>query len=153
VFDNQDKQIKSFAAPKGNDTTVTHVANFVEAVRHRDAGQLHAPALEGHLSTACAHMANVSYRLGAELNPEAIRAAIQTAAPTPETARVFGDVFERYQEHLAARGVARQAAPGVLGAWVTLDPAGERFVGPLADRANALAARAYRAPFVVPTVA
>jgi hypothetical protein len=132
---------------------VTHVTNFVEALRHRDAGQLHAPALEGHLSTACAHMANVSHRLGAESDPEAIREAIQKAAPATGAAGAFADVFERYQEYLAANGVGRHVAPGVLGAWVTLDPASERFVGALADRANAIATREYRAPFVVPTVA
>jgi predicted dehydrogenase len=153
AFDNQDKEIKVFASPKGSDPTVTHVTNFVEAVRSRNAGQLHAPALEGHLSTACAHIANVSYRLGAEANPEAVREAIQQAAPAAGVAREFADVFERYQEHLTARGVARSATPGVLGAWVTLDPASERFVGALADRANAIATREYRTPFVVPTVA
>ncbi|MCX5645449.1 MAG: Gfo/Idh/MocA family oxidoreductase [Phycisphaerae bacterium] len=153
AFDNQDQEIKKFAGPKPNDMVVTHVTNFVEAVRSRNAGQLHAPALEGHLSTACAHIANVSHRLGAESNPEAIRAAIQKAAPTTEAAGVFADVFERYQQYLAANGVARNAAPGVLGAWVTLDSASERFVGAFADQANAIATREYRAPFVVPTVA
>jgi predicted dehydrogenase len=153
VFDNQDKEVKSFAGPKAGDMVVTHVTNFVEAVRHRSAGQLHAPALEGHLSTACAHMANVSHRLGAESNPEAIREAIEKAAPTAEATTACADVFERYQQHLAAHGVTRPVAPGVLGAWVTLDPASERFVGAFADRANAIATRAYREPFVVPTVA
>ena len=132
---------------------VTHVTNFVEAVRNRDAAQLQAPALEGHLSTACAHMANVSHRLGATADPEAIRAALQKAAPAPASASAFADVFERYQEYLTANGVARSVAPGVLGAWVTLDPASERFVGALADQANVLATREYRQPFVVPTVA
>ena len=153
AFDNQDQKIRDFVAPKGNDTTVTHVTNFVEVVRNRDAGRLHAPALEGHLSTACAHMANVSHRLGAASSPEAIRAAIQKAAPTAGTARAFADVFEGYQQYLTANGAAPSIAPGVLGAWVTLDPAGERFVGDFADRANAIAMREYRAPFVVPTVA
>jgi predicted dehydrogenase len=153
AFDNQDKEVKKFAGPNPNDMVVTHVTNFVEAVRSRDADQLHAPALEGHLSAACAHMANVSHRLGAASNPEAIRDAIQKAAPTTATATAFADVFERYQQYLAANGVARNVAPGVLGAWVTLGPASERFVGALADRANALATRAYRAPFIVPTVA
>ncbi len=153
AFDNQDKEIKVFASPKGSDPTVTHVTNFVQAVRSRNAGQLHAPALEGHLSTACVHMANVSYRLGAESDPEMVREAIQVAASVAGVAKEFADVFERYQEHLSARGVARPVAPGVLGAWVTLDPASERFVDAWADRANAIAMCAYRAPFVVPTVA
>ena len=153
AFDKQGKQIKFFAGPDANDMVVTHGTNFVEAVRSRDAGQLHAPALEGHLSTACAHVANVSYRLGAESSPETIRAAIQKAAPATGTVKDFADVFERYEAHLAARGVVRNAAPGVLGAWVTLDPTSEQFVGTLADRANAIATREYRPPFVVPAVA
>jgi predicted dehydrogenase len=152
AFDPQDKEIKDFAGPDPNDVAVTHVTNFVEAVRSRNAGQLHAPALEGHLSVACAHMANVSHRLGAESNPEAIREAIQKASPSTGTAKVFGDVFERYQEYLSAHGVARPVSPGVLGAWVTLDAASECFVGALADRANAIATREYRKPFVVPTI-
>jgi len=153
ALDNQDQEIKKFTGPRANDVGVTHAANFIAATRSRNAGQLHAPALEGHLSTACAHAANVSYRLGTPSNPEAIRAAIQQAAPTPATATAFADVFERYQQHLTARGITPPVAPGVLGAWVTLDPATERFVGPLADQANALATRTCRAPFVVPTVA
>jgi predicted dehydrogenase len=153
ALDNQDKEVKSFANPERTNVEVMHATNFVEAVRSRDAGQLHAPALEGHLSTACAHVANVSYRLGAESSSEAIRAAIQKEAPGTDVAKVFADVFERYEAHLAAHGVAGKGVPGALGAWVTLDPASERFVGPLADRANALATREYRKPFVVPTVA
>jgi hypothetical protein len=98
-------------------------------------------------------MANVSHRLGAEANPEAIRQAIQKASPGTEAAGAFADVFERYQQYLASNGVARGVTPGILGAWVTLDPASERFVGALADRANAVATREYRAPFVVPAVA
>lgn len=153
AFDTQDREIKSFAGPDSNDMVVTHTTNFVEAVRDRDAKRLHAPALEGHLSAACAHMANVSHRLGVESDPEAIREAIETAAPTTATATAFGDVFERYQQYLTANGVARPVWPGVLGAWVTLDAASERFVGALADRANAIATREYREPFVVPTIA
>jgi predicted dehydrogenase len=153
AFDHQDQEIRKFAGPKAGDMVVTHVTNFVAAMRSRNAGQLHAPVLEGHLSTACAHVANVSHRLGATADPEAIRAAIQKAAPTTAAATAFADVFERYEQHLAIHGVTRPVAPGVLGAWVTLDPARERFVGPLADQANALATRAYRAPFIMPTVA
>jgi predicted dehydrogenase len=153
AFDSQDKEIKKFAGPDSNDMVVTHVTNFVEAVRSRNAGQLHAPAWEGHLSTACAHMANVSHRLGAEADPEAIRQAIQKAAPASGVTTAFADVFERYEQYLAANDVAPNVAPGILGAWVTLDPASERFVGAFADRANALATRAYRPPFVVPAVA
>ena len=51
--------------------TSAHMANFLAAVRSRRAGDLHAEALEGHVSTACCHMANISYRLGKRSPPEA----------------------------------------------------------------------------------
>ena len=57
-------------------------------------------------------------------------------------AKEFADVFARYQAYLAANGVDRNAAPGVLGAWATLDPVSERFVGEFADRAQAIATAA-----------
>src|SRR6185437_1586884 len=37
---------------------------------------LAAEALEGHRSTACCHMANVSHRIGKRASPEAIRTAL-----------------------------------------------------------------------------
>jgi predicted dehydrogenase len=41
-----------------------HFANFTKAVRSRNAGDLHADILEGHLSSALCHLGNISYRLG-----------------------------------------------------------------------------------------
>jgi predicted dehydrogenase len=41
-----------------------HFVNFIECVRSRDAGNLHAPIQEGYLSTTLVHLANASYRLG-----------------------------------------------------------------------------------------
>src|SRR6202035_5326424 len=49
-----------------------HLSNFVAAVRSRKAGDLAAEALQGHLSAACCHMANISHRLGKQSSPEAI---------------------------------------------------------------------------------
>ncbi len=45
-----------------------HFANFIECVRSRKAEDLHAPILEGHLSSALVHLANASYRLGRTIN-------------------------------------------------------------------------------------
>jgi hypothetical protein len=39
-----------------------HFANFIEAVRSRKSEDLHSGALEGHLSAALCHLANVAYR-------------------------------------------------------------------------------------------
>lgn len=41
-----------------------HFVNFIECMRSRKAEDLHAPILEGYLSTTLVHLANASYRLG-----------------------------------------------------------------------------------------
>ncbi len=47
--------------------TGPHIANFLHAVRSRRHEDLNADILEGHLSAALCHMANISYRLGRAL--------------------------------------------------------------------------------------
>ena len=44
-----------------------HFANFIDAVRANDWMKLNADILEGHMSTAYCHLANISNRLGREL--------------------------------------------------------------------------------------
>ena len=146
VYDKQGKKIKSFSGPNFQQIQTAHVANFVEAVRTRNGGHLKAPIVEGHRSTACCHLANVSYRIGKQSNPEAI--AERTRA-NPELA----DAFERCREHLLSSGVDLGKTRGVLGPWVTLDAASEQFVGDFAQEANAIGVRQPREPFVVPTIA
>jgi predicted dehydrogenase len=50
-----------------NDLSDAHFANFIEAVRKRDVGILHAPIEEGHKSAALCHLANIAYRVGRTL--------------------------------------------------------------------------------------
>ena len=123
-----------------------HIFNFISAVRSRKVEDLRADVLEGHLSTALVHLANISYRLGAEHSAGEVGDAIKDRGN--EAVESFG----RLREHLAANGVDFSKARFVLGPWLELDPATERFVGDadLARRANELARGRYRAPFVVP---
>ena len=51
-------------APVSNE----HFVNFIDCVRSRNAANLHAPILEGYLSTSLVHLANASYRLGRTIN-------------------------------------------------------------------------------------
>jgi len=44
-----------------------HVANFLSVVRSRNLRNLAAGILEGHISAAMCHMANISYRVGRSL--------------------------------------------------------------------------------------
>ena len=45
-----------------------HFVNFIECVRSRNSGNLHAPIREGYLSSTLVHLANASYRLGRTIN-------------------------------------------------------------------------------------
>jgi predicted dehydrogenase len=44
-----------------------HFQNFIDCVRSRKSGDLHAPITEGHKSVTLVHLANASYRLGRSL--------------------------------------------------------------------------------------
>ena len=62
-------------APVGNE----HFVNFIECMRSRKAGDLHAPIREGYLSSTLVHLANASYRLGRTIHLD------------PQTEMVVGD--------------------------------------------------------------
>lgn len=147
LFDSEGKKIKDIAddgSSKGLEAS--HLSNFLAAVRSRKAGDLAAEAVQGHLSAAGCHAANISYRLGKQSPPEAIRQTVQGN-------RVLLDAFERCREYLSENGVELSATPAVLGPWVTYDPKPERFVKDFAAQANELSRRHYRRPFVVPELA
>jgi len=59
--------------------TNEHFVNFIECMRSRNAENLHAPILEGHLSATLVHLGNAAYRLGRTLNYD------------PEKEQVIGD--------------------------------------------------------------
>jgi len=52
------------AAPGGSE----HFANFIDAIRSGNDGDLNCDILDGHFSAALPHLANISYRLGRELH-------------------------------------------------------------------------------------
>ena len=144
IFDRQGKKVhdlKEGDSPKALE--LAHLSAFLAAVRSRKASDLAAEALEGHRSTACCHMANVSHRLGKQSPPEAIRATLTGNAE-------MADAFERCREYLRGNGVDLGATAATVGPWVSLDEKQGRFVGDFADAANELSRREYRKPFVVP---
>jgi hypothetical protein len=102
--------------------------------------------LQGHLSAACCHMANISHRLGRPSAPEEISAAIRAKGE-------LSDAFERCRGYLRENGVDLATTPAALGPWVSFDAGKQRFVHEFADAANQLSRRQYREPFVVPKIA
>jgi len=145
-YDRQGKKIQDLRdgdSPKTLETT--HLSSFVTAVRSRKTSDLAIETLQGHYSTACCHMANVSHRLGKHASPEAIRSTMTGNGE-------LLDAFERCRESLHKNGVELDATPATLGPWVTFDAKQGRFVGDFADAANALSRREYRKPFEVPEI-
>ena len=88
-------------------------------------------------------MGNISYRLGAARNPEEVQEALRAD-------KAGSEAFGRFREHLALHGVDLQGKPAVMGPWLEMDSATERFTGPHAAQANALVRRQYRHPYVIP---
>lgn len=135
AFDNDGKEMKSF---KGSED---HKANFIKAVRSRKHTDLNADILEGHLSSALCHTANISYRLGKQTSQGEIREALKANTAAVET-------LGRFEEHLGANGVKLDMTKATLGAFLRMDGKAEKFIGNA--KANELLTRDYRKPFVVP---
>ncbi|HEX3719503.1 MAG TPA: Gfo/Idh/MocA family oxidoreductase [Verrucomicrobiae bacterium] len=134
VHDNDGKVIKSF---KGS---TSHFENFIKAVRSRNQNELNAPILEGHLSTALCHTANISYRLGKQQAPDAIREQIKGDKEATTT-------FQRMTEHVAANGVDMDKTPATLGMMLRMNQADASFVEN--QDANDLLMRKPREPYII----
>jgi predicted dehydrogenase len=137
VYDKDGKEIKTFEGG------ASHYENFIKAVRSRKHTDLNADILEGHLSSALCHTANISYRLGKTHSPEEIREAVKTD-------KDLAEAVGRMEEHLAANSVDLQKSPATLGAVLKMDGKSERFIGN--SKADQLLTREYRKPFVVPAI-
>ena len=139
AYDNNGKRIKQFPGEGG----LGHQANFIQAMRSRKVSDLRADVLEGHISAALCHMANISYRLGRKETAEKITEAIAENS-------VLTEAFERCLVHLRANEVDVRKEPLTIGPCLTFDQTSERFVGKFGDWANMFVRRNYREPFVVP---
>ena len=88
AFDNRGQKVKTFHGASN------HFSNFISAVQSRSQEDLNCPILEGHLSSALCHLANVSYRLGKD-QPFPVRS--QQVMEDMDLAEAFG----RFEQHLA----------------------------------------------------
>jgi predicted dehydrogenase len=129
AYDRDGKELQRFNG--GNDTF--HFNNFVDVVRSGRMSDLNAPPLEGHLSAALSHLANISYRLA--------EPASLDQAPKDEA-------VQRMVKHLEDNGISRSDASFRIGRRLHLDNAKETFGRDA--QANQLLTRHDRAPFVVP---
>lgn len=114
--------------------------NFIDCVRNRKREALVADILEGHRSSACCHLGNISYRL-AQARP------FEKPADLGRDATV-GDSIMTLLDNTRAIGVDPARATLWVGPKLKFDPRKERFSGN--QEANRLLTREYRPPFVVP---
>jgi predicted dehydrogenase len=144
VYGTDGKEIKRFTTPKDKAGDGGHFGNFVKAVRSGQVSDLNGDILEGHLSSALCHLANVSYRLGSE-------------QPYSKTGKAFGDdkdaaeTLARTADHLKDNRVPLDETNYRVGRRLTVDVAKETFGSD--QEANALLTREYRKPFVMPQTA
>ncbi len=116
--------------------------NFINCVRSRKQEELNAPIDQGHLSAACCHLGNISYRLG-ELVP------FNKKAGTLGDDKDAVEALENMKDHLGRQTEMKlEESQYRLGRKLQYDAQAEKFVGdPEADK---LLTRPYRQPFVVP---
>ncbi len=117
-----------------------HFANFIDAVRSRNHADLHLDIEDGHLSSALAHLGNVSYRLG------------QAVAEGTRPSHFSNDphvtqTLDSFEAHLAESGVDFNATKFYLGQELSIDPKTERASD---EAANRLFTREYRQGFELP---
>lgn len=119
--------------------------NFMEAVRSRNTDNLFADCEETHISSALCHTGLISHRLGDPMHGEEVVERIQDDKLL--TAR-----YESMADHLDKNGVDLDAETIVLGAALKFNPDTEWFDGndDLDEKANRLATRVYRDPYIVP---
>jgi len=135
VYDADGKEIQKFKEG-GN-----HFKNFIEAVKNRTQNSLHAPILEGHISSALCHTANISYRLGMACTQDTIREKLKGNALAQET-------FESLNMHLKTNLVDLATTKAMFGEYVTMDPVAETISGN--PEATKLLKREYHAPYTIP---
>ncbi|MFT5288102.1 MAG: putative dehydrogenase [Planctomycetota bacterium] len=116
-----------------------HFANFIQAVRARDASLLNADIAEGHISSALCHVGNISYLAGRAATLEDVQASVGDGAGR--------NALDRMQKHLVDNGIDLGSDRMTLGRHLSIDPATESILGD--DLAQAMMTRNYRAPFVV----
>ncbi len=117
-----------------------HFANFVKAIKSRRHEDLNLDIEDGHLSSALAHLGNVSWTLG-EAVPPGTRPTLAAADPHV-TASL--DTFDGY---LGDHQIDFETTQLRLGRELTIDPATERSTD---AEANRLFTREYRKGYELP---
>jgi hypothetical protein len=119
-----------------------HFANFVKAIKSRNYKDLHLDIEDGHLSSALAHLGNVSWTLGEVVPPGTRPSLAATDKQVAESLGTFGT-------YLDDNAIDFGKTPLKLGRELTIDPQTEQSTDP---EANRLFTREYRKGYELPRV-
>jgi len=137
AFDPQGRLVHAFQGSRDD-----HFANFVAAAKAHNPKLLRAEVLEGHLSCAHSHLANVSYYLAKPASVVQIRERLRGLKTNADV----DECLDRTVEHLKANSVDLTKTPLALGPMLKIDSKQEKIIGNPA--ATALMSREWRRPFV-----
>ena len=143
VTDNKGKEITKI---EGSTSSGGHFANFIEAVRSRKSSDLFAECEETHISSALCHTGLISHQLGQQMHDTDVREAIKSDS-------LLAGRYAAMEEHLRLNDVDLSKETISLGPWLKFNPDSEQFEGNdqgIDAKANKLATRVYRAPYIVP---
>jgi len=131
AVDDKGKTIRKFTGGG------SHYQTWVDAIFHgnQEPGR---GAESGHLSSALAHIGNISWRL-----------AERTGSQSAPDLELVDEALERMKKHLAANGVDLAKHPIQHGPRLSLAPGQERFQGEHAELANPMLSESSREGFEV----
>jgi hypothetical protein len=116
--------------------------NFIHCMRTRKCEDLHANITEAHLSSACCHLGNISYRLGMQIGGATRPAVLDKHEEVDKSWETIKTTVK------GTLGLDLTKSTYQLGPMLKFNPETEKFVDNAA--ANELLTRPYRRPFVVP---
>ena len=128
AYDRDGKKVREFKGGK------SHMQNFIDSVHSGKIAGIRSIE-SGHLSTALAHIGNISWRTGSP------------GESNPYTTPAAEDAYNRMVLHLEANQIDTVAEPIRIGRHLTVDPVAERFTGEGAAEANELLKEDYRAGY------
>jgi predicted dehydrogenase len=118
----------------------SHMQNFIDAAQAGKIEKIRGVE-SGHLSSALAHIGNISWMLGKDAGKDAAMSALPNEAAK--------DAYERMAIHLEANGVDLAKSPITLGKPLAIEPGTERFTGTDSAAANELLKGSYREGFTI----
>ena len=123
-----------------------HFGNFLDAVVAGDPSLLNSDALSGHLSAGLSHIGNISYYLGEKnkISVADLKERVKGIKSLDDNVATLERIVEKTEKY----GVDLKRTPFSIGPLLKFDPESETFIDN--DLANAMLAREYRKPFVVP---